>query len=125
MNKKITIGVIVALIVVGIAVYALRPTTQQKVGGLANNSQSTNFTAVGLGIGDTYLVTTGDALPMTPQQVTCSIQSPAASSSLTYASVDLQTTAVSTTTTWVLSWAATATATTNYFDKNKFNSKQK
>src|ERR1035441_2263950 len=104
MNKKITIGVIVALIVVGIAGYGLRGTFQSKggnVGGLANNSQSTNFTAVGLGIGDTYLVTTGDALPMTPQQVTCSIQSPAASSSLTYASVDLQTTAVSTTTTWV------------------------
>ena len=112
MNKKITIGVIVALIVVGIAVYALRPTTQQKVGGLANNSQSSNFTAIGLGIGDTYAVTTGDAVFMAPQQVTCSIQSPAATSSLTFASVDLQTTAVSTTTTWVLSWATTATATT-------------
>ena len=101
-----------ALIIgLGVGYYFHSPAKVGLVGGLSN-SQSSNFTAIGLGVGDTYAVTTGDAVFMAPQQLTCSIQAPAATSSLTFASVDLQTTAVSTTTTWVLSWAATATATT-------------
>ena len=112
MKTKITIGVIVALIVVGIAVYALRPTTQQKVGAIGL-SDSSNFTAIGLGTNSSYMVTYGNKVSMTPSSgVPCSFTTPNATTTITMAGVLLTSATVATTTYWELTSATSATATT-------------
>ncbi len=115
MNKIITwvIGVV--------ALAALLISVGNSVGGNqsvptivgAAPSGATNYDALGLGINDRYLYTVGRNVNMTvSSQIPCSIQTPAATSSLVFASVKMDSTSVATTTTWVLSWAASATATT-------------
>ena len=112
MKTKITIGVLIALIVVGIAGYALRSTVQPRVGAIGP-SDSSNFTAIGLGTNSSYAVIFGNRVAMTPSSnVPCAIQSPNATSSLSFASYELSSLNVATTTKWYLAWAATASATT-------------
>jgi len=82
-----------------------------KVGAV--NPYSTNFTAIGLGINDSYIVTYGDRVGMTASSnVPCAILSPNATTSLVFASIQLSSVTVATTTKWVLATAATASATT-------------
>ena len=79
----------------------------------AVNPYSTNFTAIGLGINDSYVVESGDYVSMAASSnVPCSILSPNATSSLVFASIQLTSVTVATTTKWVLATAATANATT-------------
>ena len=112
---------IILWVIGAIALVALLISVGNSVGGnqsvpasiVGDVSGSTNYDTIGLGINDKYVQMVGRRIGMTTSsQIPCSIQTPAATSSLVFASVKLTSTSVATTTTWVLSWAASATATT-------------
>ena len=112
MKTKITIGVIVVLVIGCLIGYSVNHSKQTRVGAIGL-SDSSNFTAIGLGTNSSYATTWGNRVQMTPSSVVpCSIQSPNATSSLDFYSFELSSKTVATTTAWVVAWATTATATT-------------
>lgn len=74
---------------------------------------STNYSAVGIGINDRYVVQTARRLPLTTGTTTpCAIQSPSATSTLEWTDADI-TTATSTAITWTIATSTTAFATSS------------
>jgi hypothetical protein len=87
MNKKIIIGsIIIVILIAGIVIGYATHSSSQKVGSIGP-SDSSNFTAIGLGTNSSYAVEFGNRVQMTPSSiVACAIQSPNATSSLSFAS---------------------------------------
>lgn len=107
MNKRY---ILIAFIVIAIIAVLTIHKKENVVGALP---YSTNFTAIGLGVNDSYVNLSGQRISMTASSfVPCSILSPNATTSLLYATIQLTSTSVSTTTKWLLATAATAGATT-------------
>lgn len=97
------------------------PTVTQAPAGIvgAVNPYSTNFTALGIGINDKFMVTSAQRVSMTAialgasaAAVPCSFLTPNATTTLSEVSVLMTSTSVATTTTWELASASSAIATT-------------
>ena len=110
-TTKIILGAIIVLIF-GIVIGYATHSSSVKVGSIGP-SDSSNFTAIGLGTNSSYSVVFGNRVPMTPSSIVpCSIQTPNATSSLSFVSFELSSVTVATTTKWYIANATTATATT-------------
>lgn len=113
-NRNITIGLVVVAVIaiIGIFTPAFVKNASTRVGAVT--PYATNFTALGLGINDKYVVTSAQRIGMTTSSITpCSFISPSATTSLQFVSVNMTSTSLASTTIWVISTSTTATGTSS------------
>ena len=105
-------AVVVVAIIAVLGLFSPNAQPNKQIVG-AVNPYSTNYTAIGLGIQDSYVVTSAQRDSMVASSnIPCSFLTPNATTSLVFASIKLNQGTIATTTKFVLATAATASATT-------------
>jgi len=119
-SKSLWIAVVVVTIIAVMGLYLPKSTIQTITNTVKGISDSTNFTSIGLGTNDRYVVTTAVRQPLLTATTTpCSILSPSdATTSIVYASLNI-TTSTSTAIVWELATSTTAYATTSLILSHK------